>query len=177
MKTAKITVKYCRDLLDRHYSSRHIPNPEETCSDEINPLLVRTVLEAADANSRFKVSYDPANHEDDECTWDVIGPGLRYGRVYFESREEAEEARDALNCILREHFGPVQRSPDLSPDAHRNRVVLEGGCCPACGSANVSKNESRIKGSVYFVLRDCGDCNAEWRETYGFQGYQDLRID
>jgi hypothetical protein len=178
MKTANITLKRCRELLDRHYPSRPVPDPEDTCSDEITPRLVKVILETADAKSRFKVSYDPANHNDEDYdTWDIIGPGLRYGNVYFDNKEKAAEARDALNSILREHFGSVRRSPELSTDAHRNRVLLDGACCPACGSAYVSRNEGAIKGSVYVVSSDCDDCNAEWMETYGFQGYQDLRID
>lgn len=178
MKTAKITVKYCREILERNYRPSQLFDSEETGSDEINHRLVRKMLEEASPTSRVKVSYDPQNYgSDEEDTWDLVGPALPYGHVYFKSREEAEEARDAMNSILREHFGPVQRSLELPPEAHRNRVVLEGDCCPACGSTKVSKNESNLRGSVYLVLKDCDDCNAEWKEVYGLQGYQDLRID
>lgn len=177
MKPPKITLKRCRELLERHYSSRPQPRPDYSCSDEITPRLLGMILEAADLNSRFKVSYDPASHDEDDDTWDVVGPGLPYGRVYFETRGDAEEARDALNSILRDHMGPVRRSSDLSLEAHRNKMVLEGACCPACGSSKVCLNEDSLKGSVYEALRDCTDCNAEWKEVYGFHGYQDLRID
>lgn len=178
MKTAKITTKYCKEILERHYSPSGVFDSEETCSDEITHKLVRKFLEESDQNSRFKVSYDPQSYgSDEDDTWDVIGPGLAYGQVYFKSREEAEEARDALNGILREHFGPSKKDVALSCDAHRNRTILDGDCCPACGSPKVSRNETKFRGSVYIVLRDCEDCNAEWKEVYGFQGYQDLRID
>jgi hypothetical protein len=178
MKTAKITTAYCREILERNYRPSHVFDSDETGSDEINYKLVKRFLEESDQNSRFKVSYDPQSYgSDEEDSWDLVGPALSYGHVYFKNREEAEEARDAMNAILREHFGPIRRSPELTTDAHRNRVVLDGDCCPACGSTKVSKNEGTFRGSVYVVLKDCDDCNAEWRDVYGLQGYQDLRID
>lgn len=178
MKTAKITTKYCKELLERHYDPSRAVEEEGTGSDDIDHKFVKKMLEESDQNSRFKVSYDPQSYgSDEEDSWDLVGPALSYGHVYFQNREEAEEARDAMNAILREHFGPIRRSPELSTDAHRNRVVLDGDCCPACGSTKVSKNEGTFRGSVYVVLKDCDDCNAEWKEVYGLQSYQDLRID
>ena len=174
MKTAKITTAYCKDLLDRHYDPPTVFDPHENASDEIDHKLVKKMLEESSPTSRAKVSYD---QNGDESTWDVLGPGLPYGHVYFQNREDAEDARDALNKILREHFGPVSREVQFGCEAHRNKVVLEGPCCPACGSSRVRHNETMPRNGVYIILKDCDGCNAEWREVYGLQSYQDLRID
>lgn len=175
MKTARITLKYCRGLLERHYSEIPVPDPEESASDEMTPEALRGILLEAKAGDRFKVCYDPED-QDHEDSWDLIGPGMPFGNIWFHERCEAERARDAVNNILREHFGPSPRKALLTPEAHLNRVILDGPCCPACGSCEIGIGEKRIKGASHVVFRSCGVCNAEWQEVYSLQGYRDLLI-
>lgn len=169
----KITKKYCAELLDRYVMEGEVADG----SDAIDASLLKTVLNEADQNSRFRVSYAPQNYSDDEDTWDLIGPGVSYGRVYYEDRANAEKDRDSLNSILREHFGPNKRAVLYSPDSYRARCLLDEACCPVCGSNKVDLEDHAFKGSVCVFRRGCGDCNSEWNDVFALQGYQDLRID
>lgn len=175
MKVAKLDKKYCRKLLDRHYYPE-VPHyePEESAALEMSPEVLLDILSKASQGDRFKVSFDSGSIDGDD-SWDVLGPGLGFGKMWFLERASAEQARDALNVILREHFGSVRGNPVLSEEAHRNKVILEGSCCPACGSMDAGTNEFEFKGSVYVVRKDCGSCNAEWKETYILQSYQELQ--
>lgn len=172
-KSVKVTAKYCRGLLERHPPAGDVADG----SDCITAKFLKHVLEEATPESRFMVSYDPANYEDEEETWDLIGPGVNYGLVFYNSRSEAEEDRDALNRILREHFGPAKHSVAFDSDAHVARCVMDRSCCPACGSEKVDFNEHKFLGGTCTVLRGCWVCNAEWTEVYALQGYKDLLRD
>lgn len=174
MKVAKIDKKYCRKLLDKHYSEVPAYDPEESASCEMTPEVLMHILSKACQGNRFKVSFDSSS-VDDSDSWDVLGPGLKFGQMWFLERGSAEQARDALNSILHDHFGNLRSDPCLSTDAHRNRVILEGPCCPACGSLDINRNEVEFKNSVYVVRKDCEGCNAEWKEIFALQSYQDLQ--
>jgi hypothetical protein len=171
----KVTLKYCKELLNRHPPAGDVADG----SGCIDPEFVRSVLEEAKADDRFRVSYDHASYTDDEDTWDLIGPACKYGIIFYGSRQEAEADRDALNCILREHLGPVSRIAMYTSEAHLARCLIDRGCCPACGSVRTEVNENMFVGSggVAVFSRGCGDCNAEWTENYLLQGYKDLRMD
>lgn len=169
----KITKKYCSDLLERYMVEGEVAEG----SDLIDSSLLKAVLKEADQNSRFRVSYDPQSYTDDEDSWDLIGPGVAYGRVYYEDRASAEKDRDALNSILREHFGPNKREILYSPDAYRAKCLLDKACCPVCGSNDTELEEHIFKGSACVFRRGCASCNSEWNDVFALQGYQDLRID
>jgi len=175
-KNMKVTKKYCAGLLERHDLVGEIADNSEQLVAE---HLVE-ILKSADNNSRFRVSYDPMSYgTDDEDTWDLVGPGVPYGRFYYLNREDAEADRDALNSILREHFGPVTRQAEYTSDAHAARCVIDNRnhCCPACGSNEIELDESAFLGPVCTLRRGCSKCNAEWVENYVLQGYHDLRMD
>ena len=174
MKTAKIDKKYCRKLLDKHYTEVTDYCPEESTSLEMTPEVLLHILSKARQGDRFKVSFDSSSIDDSD-SWDVLGPGVKYGQMWFLDRAPADRAKDALNSILRDHFGKTHSAPCLSTDAHRNKVMLEGPCCPACGSLDINRNEGDFKNSVYLVRKDCGVCNAEWKEIFALQSYQDLQ--
>jgi len=169
----KVTKEYCADLLKRHELVGEVADNSEQLG--LDKLV--EVLEQADRNSRFRVSWDPASYEDDDETWDLIGPGLPFGTVYYYCRKDAEGDRDTLNAILREHLGKVERSAEYTPEAHLAKSLLDKPCCPACGSAEIETDEHRFKGATCEVLKGCHDCNAEWAEKYVLQGYHDLRLD
>jgi hypothetical protein len=172
-KAMKVTKKYCADLLDRHELSVEVADN----SEQFSLNLLKKILNSADLNSRFRVSWDPGSYEDDGDTWDLIGPGLPFGTVYYYRREDAEGDRDRLNAILREHFGHVERRAEYTPEAHLAKSLLDKPCCPACGSAELQTDEHSFKGATCIVFKGCHACNAEWTEKYVFQGYHDLRID
>lgn len=172
-KSVKLTAKYCRELLDRNPPTGEVPDG----SEEITAELLIYILKDATPNDRFMVSYDPSSYEDDEDTWDLIGPGMKYGVVFYTSRADAEEDRDALNRILRDHFGPVKHRVAFDSDAHVARCVMDRSCCPACGSNKVDVNEDNFLGATCTVLKGCWDCHAEWTEIYALQGYKDLLRD
>ena len=169
----KVTSKYCRELLDRNPPTGEVPNG----STEITTNLLKHILKEATPESRFMVSYDPSSYEDDDDTWDLVGPAMKYGLVFYTSRCEAEQDRDALNRILREHFGPPNHRVAFDSDAHVARCVMDRSCCPACGSNNVDFNEHKFLGATCTVLKGCWGCNAEWIEVYALQGYKDLLRD
>lgn len=169
----KITKRYCSELLDRHVVEGEVAEG----SDVIDASLLKMVLKEADQGSRFRVSYDPQSYTDDEDTWDLIGPGVPYGRVYYDSRGDAEKDRDTLNSILRDHFGPNTRKVAYSPDAYRAKCLLDEVCCPVCGSNKTELEDHYLKGSACVFRRGCADCNSEWNDVFALQGYQDLRID
>lgn len=166
----KITLKYCRKLLNEFWAD--VPHGMDD-GGEMNPEIIKGVLETARPDSRFRVSYD----DGEDPTWDVDGPGIRYGMIWWENRCDAEEARDALNSILRAHFGPSTRKVEYTPEAHMARCVLEGNCCPACGSNDLGLEDYRYGSATLTAMRSCGSCNSEWEEIYALQGYQNLKAD
>jgi len=176
-KSKKITQAYCRGLLEKH----ELTGDRLENSDLTGPKELVHILRSSDANSRFRVSWDPDSYHDDEedtsDSWDLIGPGVPYGNVYYASREDAEKDRDALNSILREHFGNVTRAAEYTNDAYLAKSLLDCPCCPACGSTHTDSNEHRFVGASCTVYKGCHDCNAEWKESYALSGYKDLRLD
>lgn len=173
----RATLKECRALLERHgFHDLDIEEPEN--SEGMTPEILKKCLLEAKPDSRFKVSFDPESYgTDDEDSWDLIGPGLDYGHVYFLSREDAEKVRDVLNGILREQLGPNPRTVMYTPEAHAAACILEGTPrCPVCGSNEASIDEHKFLASACVIRRECGNCNSEWKEVYALQGYQDLLI-
>jgi hypothetical protein len=177
-KSKKITQAYCRKLLEKHLPDPHdvLPN-----SARIEAPLLAKILKSSDQNSRFMVSWDPDSFDNDdgetEDSYDIIGPGLSFGTIYYGAREYAEKERDALNNILREHFGNVTRTAEYTNDAYLAKSLLDCPCCPACGSTHTDTNEHRLVGASCTVYKGCHDCNAEWKESYALSGYKDLRLD
>lgn len=166
----KVTLKYCRRLLKEFWAD--VPHGMDD-GGEMNPEVLKGVLETAGPDSRFRVSYD----DGEDPTWDVDGPGIRYGTIWWEDKRDAEEARDALNRILRAHFGPSTRKVEHTPEAHLARCVLEGNCCPACGSAYPSLENYHYESATITASRSCETCNSEWEEVYTLQGYRNLKCD
>lgn len=172
----KITLKECRDLLESHGFYDLDVEEVENC-DGITPELLKRCLLEAKPDSRFKVSFDPESYNSEEDSWDVIGPGLDYGHVYYLTREEAEKVRDLLNGILRDKLGPNTRNVMYTPEAHAAACVLEGTPrCPVCGSVEERIDEHKFTSVACIIRKECGVCNSEWKEVYSLQGYQDLLI-
>jgi len=169
----KITRKYCSELLEKHGVEGQVSDG----SDVIDAKLIKNILLGASSDSRFRVGYDPTPYTDDGDTWDLVGPGVPHGRIYYDSREEAESDRDNLNKILREHFGPNSRKVAYSPDAYTAKCLLDHVCCPVCESNRVELEDYFFKKSACVFRRGCRDCNSEWNDVFALQGYQDLRID
>lgn len=170
----KITLSRCQEILDRHLTNVDVLQG----SDSWTPALLKHCLKEANPQSRFRVSFDPQSYGDDgEDSWDLVGPGLDYGRVYYETKAEAEADRDALNLILREHFGPNTREIAYTSEAYRAKCLLDGICCPVCGSNRVNLEEHIVKSSSCVFRRSCSNCNGEWEDFFALQGYQNLRID
>lgn len=166
----KITLKYCRNLLKEHWKDVPISFGDNV---EMTPEILKVVLKTASSGSRFRVYFD----DGDDPTWDLDGPSVDYGTIWWERRFDAEAGRDALNKILRSHFGPSTRKVELTPEAHLAKCVLEGNCCPACGLDNLEINEERFRNSTLTVSRSCGNCNSEWEEFYALKGYKNLKTD
>lgn len=169
----KVTLKYCRELLERHMVSGDVLEG----SDPVTPELLKRCLTEGNPESRFRVSADIGHYEDEDDTWDLVGPGLPYGRVYYECREAAEEDRDALNGILREHFGPNPRKVAYQPDAYKAKCLFESSCCPVCGSQKIVVENHRFLNASVVVDRGCEDCNSDWEDVFALQGYQNVRMD
>ena len=166
----KITLKYCRELLNEFWAD--VPHSYDD-GGEMNPEILKGILEKANPDSRFRVSFD----DGEDPTWDLDGPGISYGTIWWELRCDAEEGRDALNKILRHHFGPTTMVVRYTPDAHLAKALLEGNCCPACGSGDISLESYEYKSALNVVQRSCESCNSEWEEVYTLQSYQNLKID
>jgi len=177
-KSKRVTQAYCRELL-----KRHLPEPSEVLlnSGLISAPLLATILKSSDQNSRFMVSWDPDSFDDGDGemqdSYDIIGPGLPFGTIYYGEREYAEKERDALNNILRDHFGKVTRKAEYENDAFLAKSLLDRPCCPACGSTHMDTCEHRFVGASCLVKKGCHDCHAEWTESYALSGYKDLRLD
>lgn len=170
----KVTLKHCQDLMERHKVSSDVIEG----SDPMTPRLLKQCLSEAKPDSRFRVSLDEDNYGNEgDDTWDLIGPGLGYGRVYYETKEAAEEDRDALNAILREHFGPNPRKVVYGSDAYKAKCLFESHCCPVCGSQKVSLENYRFFNASCVVERGCEDCHSDWEDVFALQGYQNVRID
>lgn len=166
----KLTLKCCRRLLKEHWAAVSHGMDD---GGEMNAEILKGVLEQASPDSRFRVSYD----DGEDPSWDLDGPGVRYGEIWWDDRRDAEAGRDALNRILRAHFGPSTRRVEHTPEAHMARCVLEGNCCPACGSNDLSLEDYRHGSATLTAARSCGFCNSEWDEVYTLQGYQNLKTD
>lgn len=177
IKSMKITMAYCRKLLDKH----EIVGEVLDNSEHIDAKKLKQILTSCDENSRFRVSWDPDSYDEGDGesldSWDLIGPGLTYGLIFYPCRQDAEIDRDALNSILREHFGKVSRKAEYTNDAFVAKSLLDRPCCPACGSTNTDTNEHRFVGASCLVHKGCHDCNAEWTESYALSDYKDLRLD
>lgn len=170
----KVTLKYCRDLMERHRVSGSVLDG----SDAVNPEMLKRCLLEANPESRFRVSLDAASYgQDDDDSWDLVGPGLPYGRVYYETKAEAEEDRDALNLILREHFGPNPRKVMYPSDAYKARCLFESACCPVCGSQKIVLEDYKFLNASCVIHRGCDDCNSDWEDVFALQGYQNVRMD
>lgn len=172
----KITKKYCRELLARYEDDL----PEvPTGADEIDESTIMQILGRARPTDRFYVNFDPSNYsEDEEDSWDIIGPGSDYGYLFYLSREEAENARDILNKILRDHFGPRKSDVRYTSEAYRAKVLLDGSsCCPVCGSKELVMNEHFFRDGVCNLFRGCRDCGGEWTEVYILHEYTNLKND
>lgn len=170
----KVTVEYCRELLDKYELGTNCLDG----SDAINTSLLKRILKEASSDSRFRISLDPASDDGEDDTWDLIGPCVPFGRVYYDNKGDAESDRDGLNMLLREHFGPNPRKVQYTPEAHVAKCLLDSPCCPVCGSHKICMEEYKIKGGATCVFaRGCEDCNSEWEEVYGLQSYQNVRID
>jgi len=171
----KITKKYCSEIYDRHVGDLpEIPaGSEDFCVD-----MIKLVLEKGNKDSRFHVEFDPSNYgHEEEDTWDVIGPGCDYGHVFLDNRDDAEVLRDILNKILRDHFGPKETRFKYTPEAHRAKTILEGSCCPSCGSGDTSMAEHFFKNATCTLYKSCADCGSEWKESYLLHEYQNLKND
>lgn len=172
----KITNKYCQEIYDRHVGDLpEIPEGSESFGTD----MIRLILEKANKDSRFHVNWDPGNYgQEDDDTWDVIGPACPYGYVFLMCREDAESMRDILNRILRDHFGPKKSDVKYTPEAHRARTLLDGLCCPSCGdSESIETGEHYFSGPTCNLYRACVACGSEWMESYVFHEYKKLKND
>lgn len=169
----EVTRDYCRKLM------KGLKFPESVGgSEHIDEGAIQEVLDKAKPNSRFYLNFDPASDSDHEDNWDVIGPSMPYGHVFYLSRKEAEQARDNLNRILRLHFGPRKDAVKYTPEAHRSRVLMEGkDCCPSCGSQDLMMNEYLFRDAACQLHRACGGCGSEWEEIYVIHEYKNLKND
>ena len=50
-----------------------------------------------------------------------------------------------------------------------------GGCCPICGSEDITGESINIEGSEAFQEITCNDCEAFWVDRYVLAGYQELK--
>lgn len=166
----KITLKYCRKLLKEHWEDVPVSFDDNV---EMNPEVLKLVLETASSDSRFRVYFD----DGEDPTWDLDGPGINYGSIWWERRFDAEAGRDALNKILRVHFGPSTRKVEFTPEAHMARCVLEGNFCPVCGLNDLGIEDYKFSNATLTVSRSCEACNSEWEEIYALQGYKNLKFD
>jgi hypothetical protein len=168
----KITLKYCRELIREHLSS--VPYNIMTDGGEITPNLLKDILSVATSESRFKIDLD---EEDEDFSWDLVGPGVSYGMIWWGERLDAEEGRDAMNRILRSHFGPSTRRVEYSSEAHLTKSIMEGDCCPACGSNDLEISCRSFKSATLRVQKSCNRCCSEWDSIYALKGYANLRTD
>lgn len=168
-----VTKEYCRGLM------KGLEFPESISgSEHIDEGAIQEILKSAKLNSRFHVNFDAAIDSESDDNWDVIGPAMPYGHVFYLSRDEAETVRDNLNNILRRHFGPRDDSAKYTPEAHRARVLMEGkDLCPMCGAQEPNMNEFLQTGASCRMYRACINCGSEWEETYLIHEYKNLKND
>lgn len=202
-KRPKITLAYCKRLFKKHdvKGAAWQEMEDNTASPEITPELLVKILKEGDENTYFYTSLE------NECWYDRDGDE-RDGRFFllgsflddrdfletlqedencddsqppfYPTKEAADHDRDALNRIVREHFGfePKERTPEYAPAALVNKLLLGGDyCCPMCGSADHSivsiEHESP---SVVIDKCSCDGCHAEWEDVYTIKTYRNLRI-
>jgi formate dehydrogenase maturation protein FdhE len=51
-------------------------------------------------------------------------------------------------------------------------VAKGGGCCPFCGSGDLTGRFIEVDGRTAAQPVDCNNCEAEWIDMYTLTGYQ-----
>lgn len=202
-KPPKVTLAYCEMLFKKHdvKGSPWQAEEDNTSSPQITPEYLVEVLKNSDENTYFHTSYDEDEWYDgdgDECEGrcfllgSILDDRKRlkdlmkkegtedFQPPFYHTKAAADEDRDALNRIIREHFNvaPKERTPKHTPESFVNSILLDGSaCCPMCGGKETELFSNFFDSrSVHVERHSCSECHAEWEEIYTIKTYRNLRI-